>query len=212
MASSSSRGPYAKTAVVRTRILEACAAVLAETGYHGLLMKDVAERAGISPRGLVHHFSNKDELLAAVLQSIEGARAGAGPASGHPAGVAAVVDTALGNRLKPGVVDLVTTLSAAATSPEHPAHEYFEQRIRTLRAYLALAFDALREEGRLASDVDSLTLSNMLIALFDGMNLQSLYHPDEADVEKAIATFLDVIGADLVAFEPASDPDREITV
>lgn len=200
------RGPYAKTASVRARIVEACGAVLAETGFHGLTMKDVAVRAGISPRGLVHHFTNKDELLAAVLEAIEERESVDAPPPGDPRGVRGIVDGALSQRRSPGVVDLTLTLTAAASSAEHPAHVYFTRRYSDLRAYLTLAFQALGEEGRLASTADPAVLAGMLIALFDGLNMQWLYHPDAIDVPAALDVFFDLIGADLEPSEGSVTP------
>ncbi|HEY6931951.1 MAG TPA: helix-turn-helix domain-containing protein, partial [Marmoricola sp.] len=51
----------------RERILAAAADVFAETGYRATTMLAVAEAAGISQTGLVHHFPDKQLLLAAVL-------------------------------------------------------------------------------------------------------------------------------------------------
>lgn len=48
MGSRPGRGPYAKSAGVRRRVLEACVDAFAQTGFYGATMKDVARRAGIS--------------------------------------------------------------------------------------------------------------------------------------------------------------------
>ena len=61
------RGPYAKTAAVRQRILEAGMQCFAQVGYFATSLNDIADRAGISRRGLGHHFKSKEELLTEVL-------------------------------------------------------------------------------------------------------------------------------------------------
>jgi AcrR family transcriptional regulator len=73
-ASSGARGPrgsYAKTAEVRQKILDACVEAFGAGGFHGATMKDIAERAGISQTGLLHHFGSKAELLVEVLAAHE---------------------------------------------------------------------------------------------------------------------------------------------
>src|SRR3954452_23727003 len=61
------RGPYAKTAARRADIVRAARDSFAEHGYVQSSLRGIAERAGITHTGLLHHFSTKDELLAAVL-------------------------------------------------------------------------------------------------------------------------------------------------
>src|ERR1700738_2785022 len=52
-----------------TAILEAAHRLLAEKGYQGMTMDDVAQRVGIAKGSLYQHFKSKEELLAAVLIS-----------------------------------------------------------------------------------------------------------------------------------------------
>lgn len=52
----------------RARIIAAAYRVLAEKGYEGATVKEIARAAGVAP-GLVHYyFASKDELLVAMLQ------------------------------------------------------------------------------------------------------------------------------------------------
>ncbi len=44
-------------------ILAQCAALMADQGYHGTSMRDLARTTGRSLSGLYHHFANKEELL-----------------------------------------------------------------------------------------------------------------------------------------------------
>jgi AcrR family transcriptional regulator len=63
---SPSRG--AQPPVGETGILEAAIAVMAEHGYHGTSVRDIAERAGVSPAALYHHFGSKQEVLATIME------------------------------------------------------------------------------------------------------------------------------------------------
>ncbi|MEA2646912.1 MAG: hypothetical protein QOE92_1995 [Chloroflexota bacterium] len=52
----------------QTKIVEAAFRTLAESGYHGTTMKDIATRAGLAT-GLAHYyFENKDDLMLAALE------------------------------------------------------------------------------------------------------------------------------------------------
>ena len=190
------RGPYAKTAGVRRRIIEACGEVFKESGYRATTMKAVAERAGISQRGLVHHFRNKEELLAAVLEARDEASGAGHPDFGRAEGVEDMVRTHLDTMKQPEILELHSTLSAEAIAADHPAHGYYAQRYTSLRVYLTASFDALRAEGRLHSAVDSATLASMMVALMDGLQVQWLYDPGSVDVEKALTVFLNAVVAD----------------
>jgi AcrR family transcriptional regulator len=63
---SPSRG--AQPPVGEAGILEAAIAVMAEHGYHGTSVRDIAERAGVSPAALYHHFGSKQEVLATIME------------------------------------------------------------------------------------------------------------------------------------------------
>ena len=52
----------------REQVLSAAAALFAEQGYRATSMVAVAEQAGLSQTGLLHHFPSKELLLAGVLQ------------------------------------------------------------------------------------------------------------------------------------------------
>lgn len=53
----------------RTRevILDEATALFSTYGYRGTSLRDISERVGISHPGMLHHFSNKEALLQAVL-------------------------------------------------------------------------------------------------------------------------------------------------
>ncbi|TDE18927.1 TetR/AcrR family transcriptional regulator, partial [Actinomadura sp. 6K520] len=40
---------------------------MAENGYHGTSVRDIAVRAGLSPGALYYHFESKQELLATIM-------------------------------------------------------------------------------------------------------------------------------------------------
>src|SRR5689334_8924191 len=52
----------------RRLIIEAATALVAERGFWGLSMQDVADGCGLTVPGLLHHVGSKDGLLIAVLE------------------------------------------------------------------------------------------------------------------------------------------------
>jgi AcrR family transcriptional regulator len=60
-------------ALFRNAILDAAEGVFAERGFHGARIQDIAERARIAVGTVYNHFSQKDEVLSALLEErIEG--------------------------------------------------------------------------------------------------------------------------------------------
>ena len=61
------RGPYAKSARQRERIIATALEYFGQQGYHGTSMREIARETGLSQAGLLHHFPSKADLLIAVL-------------------------------------------------------------------------------------------------------------------------------------------------
>jgi AcrR family transcriptional regulator len=57
--------------VTREALVQAARELVIEHGYAGVSTEQVLQRAGVSRGGLYHHFSGKQELMAAVLEAVE---------------------------------------------------------------------------------------------------------------------------------------------
>lgn len=94
-------------------------------------MKDIAERAGISRTGLLHHFGGKAELLVEVLAAHERETA----AIVREADDLDVLRTQLrvtqANEARPGLIQLHSIISSEATADGHRAHELYQARKRS---------------------------------------------------------------------------------
>src|SRR5271166_5384302 len=55
----------------RERIIQAARELVIEHGYDAVSTGQVLQLAGVSRGGLYHHFSGKQELMAAVLEAVE---------------------------------------------------------------------------------------------------------------------------------------------
>jgi AcrR family transcriptional regulator len=172
------RGPYAKTAARRAAIVPAALESFAEHGYERASLRDIARRAGLTHAGLLHHFRDKDELLAAALtqrdaQDTERAAAAAA-AAGLPAAdqLAEILEH---NLRSPELVRTWAVLSAAASSPDHPARGYFTERYERVRHTIEVELANARDAGQGRPEVDSEAM--LILAVLDGLQVQWLLNP-----------------------------------
>jgi AcrR family transcriptional regulator len=186
------RGAYAKTAARRQRIVAAAVEVFARSGYAKGSLRDVAERAGLSQAGLLHHFPSKERLLQAVVDwHDEQSRAVTADAAARGLDpLAALVALVEHNQRNPELVGLYVNLSAEATAPGHPLHGYFVRRYAGTVELLRARFDRVAEEGGLRPDVDRRGAARALAALMDGLQVQWLYDPAGVDMAAEVGRFL----------------------
>jgi len=162
-------------------ILEAALPLFARQGYRGASLASIASAAGLTQPGLLHHFPSKEELLLALLdwRDRDDGRRLSGLRDGDGLGyLERLEDLVAHNATAPELVALFTTLVGEGTSPEHPAHDYFVERYRRIRAR---ALRTLREgqlAGEIREDVDLETIVPLLFAVMDGLQIQWLLDPD----------------------------------
>jgi AcrR family transcriptional regulator len=187
------RGAYAKTAGRRREILEAGMDVFATNGFRSGSIREIAEVVGMSQAGLLHHFSNKNELLAGVLE-LRDDRATEYVDTTAPASIETIrgfvrlID--YNARQVPGLVELHCVLSAEATSPEHPAHDYFVRRYNWVLSFLTAAVQAMQDNGQLAAGIDPASAARGMIAMSDGLQVQWLLDRDALDMAQEMRNYL----------------------
>jgi len=169
------KGEHTKAAII-----DAAEELFAESGYRGASLANIAERAGVTQSGLLHHFNSKDELLMAVLEqhnrdddalllkplSLGGIDV--------ITGLRQLIVQNSGNRV---AVRLFAVLVAESTSVDHPGHDYMRERYDKLRNRMVGALSAGIERGEIKPDTDLEVLASALIALMDGIQLQWIYNP-----------------------------------
>ncbi|WNM25427.1 TetR/AcrR family transcriptional regulator [Demequina capsici] len=176
----------------REMILAAAMEMFAESGFHGTSLRDIAGRSGLTHPGVLYHFPTKEALLMAVLERRDEVTGEDYPTEGTTARevLRSLVGTARLNAGRRGLVELFATLSAEATSADHPAHEFFTQRYESLRDQVAGAFTALAEDGALRPGVEPALAAIQVIAMMDGLQVQWLLD-DRIDMGRALAVHLD---------------------
>ncbi len=165
--------------------------LIADCGFWGLSMRDVADRCGLTVPGLLHYVGSKVGLLVAVLEhrDREDARSlrvqlGVDEehvpdewSDGGPEGVdlrRLCEATMRRNAGQPEIVRLFAVLAVESLNPDHPAHDYFAAR----QARVVSSFAALAKE---LTDRPEL-LARQIVSMMDGVQLQWLRDPGTIDL------------------------------
>ncbi|MFF2053185.1 TetR/AcrR family transcriptional regulator [Leifsonia sp. NPDC058194] len=119
-------------------ILEVAARQVAARGYFGLSLQGVADEVGITQPGLLHYIGSKEGLLRLLVEQRydrrfdpDGFLASGAPGSSEPHGPSfpAYLRYLVENNAKdPELIRLYMVLGTEASSPGHPAHDYFDVR------------------------------------------------------------------------------------
>ncbi|MEW1753886.1 TetR/AcrR family transcriptional regulator [Streptomyces angustmyceticus] len=186
-------GREARSAERREAILQAAMELIAERGYRRTSLAAVAERAGLTQQGLLHHFPTKEQLLVSVLEARDRwdlAWSVAASGAWRTDALAQIVDY---NATRPGIVRTYTVLSADSVTEDHPARDFFEARFRAVRAAMA---EILRAEcgDALPGGLTPERAAPLLAAVMDGLQLQWLLDPEEVDMPAAFRDFLALLG------------------
>jgi AcrR family transcriptional regulator len=182
------RGPYRKSAERREQILQAAYEAIDEYGERASL-QDIADRVGVTQPALTYYFPTRDDLLLAVLErrDVLGKASASAAAEGHGM-VDGMVASTRHTTDHPGLAKLYVTLSAAATDPESPAHNYFAERYRGLAADVTEDFENQQRTGGIRADEPAAHLARALLAVLDGLQIQWMHDPT-VDIAAIAETF-----------------------
>ncbi|WP_278236709.1 TetR/AcrR family transcriptional regulator [Isoptericola sp. AK164] len=191
---------YATGRATKQSIVESAATAFSQTGFYGTSLRGIAREAGVDHSTLLHHFGTKTALLLAVIEWHDAQQM----PSELPQDLSAefIADgfaaTAARNAETPGLVQLLSVLTAEAGAEGHPARETLQRRhdvvtaliawtIRTQRESLGLTHDPLTPEDRAA----------VIVATWDGLQMYDALHPGRLDVPALVGRSLrDAFGLD----------------
>jgi AcrR family transcriptional regulator len=187
------RGSYVSGREAQRAILDAARDVFAEHGFRGGVLRDVADRAGVSAANIIHHFGSKEGLLVALLEErdLGDSLKLRATSDGFVAGLRDLVRRNAADR---GMVHLFTTLAAEATASDHPAHRFFQDRYDEVRRTATEGVRTAREQGTLPPGPPDALMAAGLLAVMDGLQAQWLLDPD-CDMVAAFDAHLTAIGA-----------------
>ena len=179
----------------RARIVEASIRAFAARGFRGVSIDAVAAEVGVSRQGVLHHFSSKVDLLIAVLEqherdnALELAELFAANDRVLEATMRAYVRTHVKSR---GLIRILLVLAAEAIDPEHPAHDYFVERYRYVRAGIARWIAGEQAAGRLITALPPERLAAVVVAVLDGLQLQAYLDDSAIELEQTLADLLEL--------------------
>lgn len=171
------RGSYAKGRAARELILQTALDVIGRKGYTATSLRDIADEAGMTQAGLLHHFDTKENLLAEVLRK----RDEVDRQHFSPADITElplIIQLAHHNMEVPGLVQLYVSLQAAAVNPDHPCHDYFRERDLVVHGRITRDIEKRQNAGTFDADADAKVIARMLLALSDGLQAEWAINPD----------------------------------
>lgn len=189
------RGPYQSGLARREAILDAAVDLLAEVGYHGMSLRDVARHVGISHPGVIYHFPSKEALLMSVVQRYE-TQVGFDLDNLEKLDALPVLDTLLEvtSRLNdnPMIIEVECMMMVEASSEIHPAHDHYMRRSERLLSVLKRVWSRLQQDGKVAATEDPTHLAEIHAAVYNGIMIHWLYDREFDAAEELARYFLSV--------------------
>lgn len=171
-------GTYAKGEARREEILQAAMGVLAKDGYRNISLRMIGRALEIEPAHILYYFSSREELLQKVIERWDADSAAAFQGLLDPSTMLDAFVGAIRKNLEiPGIVHLYLTYAAEAVHAEHAAHEFFRARFERTRDMLGEGIRYEQSIGLIPASLKSDLEARKLIALADGLQLQSLVDP-----------------------------------
>jgi len=187
-----------RTRASREKIIQAAIEFFARQGFRGAKMADIARAAGLSEPGLLHHFPSKTHLLMGVLEErdrIDSERLRATLQQEGSHFLDALTKLVEHNETVPGLVQLFTILAAESVSAEHPAHEFFIGRYQREREHMTESIAQAQQAGEIRADLPAETLTALLFAMMDGLQVQWLLEPEKISMASLFRAMADLLKA-----------------
>lgn len=188
------RGPGrprgSRSGATREAVVRAAREAFAEGGFRGTSIAQVAERAGLTAAGVLHHVGSKEALLAEVLRSRDREDAEAAAADGAVGFdvLDRILTVVQDNVTRPELIHLYVTVSAEAVDPEHPAHDWLLEHLEAVRGAVRGALERGLAAGTVRPGTPVGTLADLVVAVLDGLQVQWVADPDAVDMVGAART------------------------
>jgi TetR/AcrR family transcriptional repressor of lmrAB and yxaGH operons len=184
----------------RERLLNGARKLLAEKGYAGMELRDVAER-GKAPRGSIyHHFPGGKRQLAIEAAELEGTEIRAAIERSLAERGLSETLTMFGEMFRRRVKDQPERLgcpvaAAALARPEDPA--LAAAATEAFQSWEAPIAAALRDEG--VTDADAGTFAGLVVSTIEGALVRARAAGDEAPLDSAVGGLRQALEALLAA-------------
>lgn len=191
----------------RSAIIDAAAELFSTSGYRGVSVDAIAEAAGLSKAGILHHFPSKEAILFTVVRERVGM-------DGEEMAELSRTDVGYENLERyvalierrfseQGWVRLYTVLLAESLDVAHPINDYMKTRVARLRSVVTRALSAGIDEGIIEPDIDQESIAATLVGAVDGLRIQLLLVPS-FDAARAFRSLVEAILAPITLDRGAS--------
>ena len=181
---------FAKGEDRRQRILAVAQRLMTRNGGRGTTLSQIAQEAGVTTAGLLHHFESKEQLLHAVLDARDADDLAHVDITG---GVVEQLERVTERfERSPGLIGLFTVLLTENLDPDAPLHDRFLGRYQDAVAIVAEVIRRGQNAGRYRTDLDPAVKAVEIIAFLYGMETSWLLDPSIplADVFRGYASTL----------------------
>ncbi|WP_420367272.1 BLUF domain-containing protein [Curtobacterium sp. L1-20] len=165
--------------VPRTRVLNAAIATVHDDGVSRFSVEGVAERAELSVDDVLHLFPSHHALLAAtVMRWTRAVSAPLFPVEAEKGTVAYLHALLVAHAEEPALMRLVASSLATSTDPSTDGADYYRSAYLQFRETIRQALAEDVRSGREPATMDPVRGAQQLLALYDGLRLQSLLTTD----------------------------------
>jgi AcrR family transcriptional regulator len=187
----------------RTALLDAATVIFARDGYSSASMRDVAALAGITTVGLLHHFPNKEALLAALLERRDQrvtSRFRDLTTELTLTGFLKFLRLSMGFSIEDAAeCQASMVMNTESLSHAHPACSWHKERFHLTHDHARGHLTALIEAGEVRADIDIKAMAQEIFSVMDGLQIQWLRSPEEVDVMAVFDIYLRRLGKDIQA-------------
>ena len=188
-------GPYKAADARRQAILESAIEHFAQWGYFNSSMPKIAADVGLTKAGLMHHFSSKEELLSAVLELRDQRAFSAFYAEDFDNDpvryLRQVAAQTAFNESQPGLTQMFSVLAAESSNEEHPAHEYFQRRYKSIIEAASGILAPMIAAGALREGTDVRQVAAEILAVVDGFTIQWAFDKANTSLHSTVFNYLD---------------------
>lgn len=191
----------------RAALLDAATQVFARDGYLGASMRDVADIAGITTVGLLHHFPNKVALLRALLDRRDQRiteRFGDLVTAPDLDGFLQFLRVSMGFSVEDAdECQAAVMINTESLSDRHPAFPWYQEKFEMVHGHAQAHLASLLEGGEIRPGVEVKALAQEIFSLMDGLQIQWLRGRSSVDVMHVFDVYLRRLANDLKPHMPA---------
>lgn len=178
--------------------------LFAKEGSRGTSLAAIADRLGVTPPAITHHFGTKRALL---MEVVEQADRLVQERMQPPTGISGmkrisanrtwaqllVSDGSLANLFR-----LVLVMIAEALDDDFPTHQYFVARQREFRELMIDVVVSGQKDGSIVKDRDPKVLATEIMAFMQGAHLQWLLDPEDVPIERLFDDYFNQLQRNLM--------------